>query len=400
MLSFLFIIENNIIKQMQINSRRIYDKWILPKNNNKLSRHRVYVAFVVHFFNSYDRFPTVKEYLDGIVTFLINSGANENGKKTAEYHQLFQPVFFEMLKIENGKVIPTQMGLAFMLDFTGLFVSEIVFSLFSKANFGTGATGSNAEYDSVKPIFLLFANLVKYGKISYDELNSLFHTKNNILDLKMEQPVFEKSPQWKYVLDMLVSAELITRHGTSAVSLNDESYNGNSYIEPTRKLIDLYENNSERKLLEKFNIQLDEVDVKKIIDASQQIFNKNKKNTSGRNASDQAAYRTLLIEKHKACQMCGISNPIVLVASHIKPYSKCSKEEAFDVNNGLLLCDAHDGLFDSGLISLDDLGNVIFSKKMTRSDIDKFELLGFKKILLSSNMIEYIVFHRENELLK
>lgn len=57
--------------------------------------------------------------------------------------------------------------------------------------------------------------------------------------------------------------------------------------------------------------------------------------------------------------------------SHIKSYSKCHKDSKTNKNNGLLLSVLADKLFDKGLISFGDAGNIVFSNKIDSSDLMK-----------------------------
>ena len=67
---------------------------------------------------------------------------------------------------------------------------------------------------------------------------------------------------------------------------------------------------------------------------------------------NQSIYRDMLLNKHKKCCLCGVSDRRMLIASHIKLWSRSESEEKIDVYNGLLLCPNHDKLFDSGLLHL------------------------------------------------
>jgi hypothetical protein len=64
------------------------------------------------------------------------------------------------------------------------------------------------------------------------------------------------------------------------------------------------------------------------------------------------------------CCVTGISVPDLLVASHIKPWSKCTDKERLDPQNGLCLSCLHDVAFDIGLITLDERLRVVLSKKL------------------------------------
>ncbi|MBS5937735.1 HNH endonuclease signature motif containing protein [Clostridium sp.] len=110
----------------------------------------------------------------------------------------------------------------------------------------------------------------------------------------------------------------------------------------------------------------------------------------------QEKYRKDLIYIYKTCQLCGMANEELLIASHIKDYSKSNINECIDFENGLLLCRNHDGLFDRGLISFNDEGNIIISNFLSESDIYKLNIID-KKIDLSKKQKEYMRWHRENK---
>lgn len=59
----------------------------------------------------------------------------------------------------------------------------------------------------------------------------------------------------------------------------------------------------------------------------------------------QSIFKMALLAVEMKCRLCGVSDERLLVASHIKPWSKSNHQERLDVNNGLLLCPNHDALF-------------------------------------------------------
>ncbi len=63
------------------------------------------------------------------------------------------------------------------------------------------------------------------------------------------------------------------------------------------------------------------------------------------------------------CCISGINVPRLLVASHIKPWSKHSLER-LDPRNGLCLSSIHGAAFDDGLITLDEKSRVVLSKRL------------------------------------
>ena len=84
----------------------------------------------------------------------------------------------------------------------------------------------------------------------------------------------------------------------------------------------------------------------------------------------------------------------VLIASHIKPFIKSDENEAYDVNNGILLSKNMDSLFDLGYISFEDNGNIIFAEQLN-SDVKQF-VSNYKldARFLNEKRIEYLKFHR------
>lgn len=78
----------------------------------------------------------------------------------------------------------------------------------------------------------------------------------------------------------------------------------------------------------------------------------------------QGKFKKLLIKRECKCALCGVTDPRILIASHIKPWSTSTNEERLDVNNGLLLCPNHDALFDKQLISFDMQGKIVISQTL------------------------------------
>ncbi len=61
------------------------------------------------------------------------------------------------------------------------------------------------------------------------------------------------------------------------------------------------------------------------------------------------------------CRITKVTNPVHLIASHIKPWRESSNEERLAAGNGLLLTPSIDHLFDRGFISFDDNGDTWIS---------------------------------------
>lgn len=120
----------------------------------------------------------------------------------------------------------------------------------------------------------------------------------------------------------------------------------------------------------------------------------------GRDSYKQRLYKYDLyqesLEKNKeiVCYYEEKAHP-VLIASHIKPYSKCEENEQFDVNNGLLLSKNIDSLFDRGWITFDNSGNVICADKLDKRITEELKKHSLDKKYLKSERLKYLEYHRE-----
>lgn len=75
--------------------------------------------------------------------------------------------------------------------------------------------------------------------------------------------------------------------------------------------------------------------------------------------------RAVLSSYRGRCCMSGLSEPRLLVASHIVPWSK-DKANRLNPSNGLCLSAIHDRAFDKGLITLTDDFKIIVSEELRR----------------------------------
>lgn len=87
-----------------------------------------------------------------------------------------------------------------------------------------------------------------------------------------------------------------------------------------------------------------------------------------------------------------------LIASHIKPCIDCLKEhredQAYDVNNGLLLSPTADSYFDKKDISFSDEGTVLIGKNVAGAVRTDFEKMSLDKSVLTEQRKEYLKYHR------
>jgi len=92
----------------------------------------------------------------------------------------------------------------------------------------------------------------------------------------------------------------------------------------------------------------------------------------------QGRFRSNVEAVEGACRLTGVTNPSLLIASHIKPWRLCSSaQERLDGMNGLLLTPDADHLFDRGFITFKDDGEVLVSPRV---DPDDLRRLGFEQL--------------------
>jgi hypothetical protein len=105
--------------------------------------------------------------------------------------------------------------------------------------------------------------------------------------------------------------------------------------------------------------------------------------------------KELLKNYQNKCALCEISTKILLITSHIKSWTKSSPEEKVDLENAILLCKLHDGMFENGLIALDDNYEILFKDKVNLK-AQKIETnLTFREPIRKSPNKEYLRIRRK-----
>jgi HNH endonuclease len=135
------------------------------------------------------------------------------------------------------------------------------------------------------------------------------------------------------------------------------------------------------------------------IDISRIEFQKSTNQTTGKALIDarlgQGKFREDLMRLwDSACAVTGCTVPEVLRASHVKPWRKCSNKERLDSQNGLLLGANLDALFDDGLISFEDNGEMLVSDHITAKDRRELGLGRKLRKVPSELLTGYLRYHR------
>lgn len=110
---------------------------------------------------------------------------------------------------------------------------------------------------------------------------------------------------------------------------------------------------------------------------------------------NQGVFRERLLRRYSQCCLCDVTHKDVLIASHIKPWAECKADEKLDVNNGLLLCPNHDSLFDKKLITFDDNGCILISKKLDERNRAFLNVREGMHIEMCNENRKYLDYHRK-----
>lgn len=106
--------------------------------------------------------------------------------------------------------------------------------------------------------------------------------------------------------------------------------------------------------------------------------------------------RDLLSYWNGRCAFSGCNVGAALRASHIKPWRDATRKERLDPANGLLLIANLDALFDRGLISFRDNGEMIIAPQLSKSEQKTLGLTGGAiRQPFSKETREYLAYHRQ-----
>lgn len=112
----------------------------------------------------------------------------------------------------------------------------------------------------------------------------------------------------------------------------------------------------------------------------------------------QGRFREGVSYVEPACRFTGVTNPKLLVASHIQPWHRCqTNEERLDPFNGLMLTPTYDRLFDRGFITFGSGSELIISHDLPREDMQKIRMdPEFDTGSFRTTQLKYLEYHREH----
>lgn len=114
-------------------------------------------------------------------------------------------------------------------------------------------------------------------------------------------------------------------------------------------------------------------------------------------------YRREVINYMPQCPFTKITDERLLIASHIKPYSICIKnnenDQALDYLNGLALSPTYDKLFDQGYITFSDNGELVCGTQLSSYTWEKLSInpnAKNKMRIFPEEREIYLEYHRNN----
>lgn len=110
----------------------------------------------------------------------------------------------------------------------------------------------------------------------------------------------------------------------------------------------------------------------------------------------QGYFRKQVILLDGACRVTGVTDPRLLIASHIKPWREATNGERLSGHNGLLLSPHVDALFDEQWITFEDDGQMRVQPALARDVLDRWAIDPDKRVdRFRPEQAAYLARHRE-----
>ena len=111
----------------------------------------------------------------------------------------------------------------------------------------------------------------------------------------------------------------------------------------------------------------------------------------------QAEYRQNVLEQMPFCPFTLVTEDRILQACHIKPFSKCENDnERYDYKNGITMTPTYHVLFDLGMISFKDNGELLISPFLSNMNKTRLNLKDGDNYRLQTGSNCYLEYHRKN----
>ena len=111
----------------------------------------------------------------------------------------------------------------------------------------------------------------------------------------------------------------------------------------------------------------------------------------------QGRFRADVLVVEPRCRITGVEDQRLLIASHIRPWHRCPEnDQRLDPFNGLMLTPTFDRMFDRGLLTFEDNGDVHVSPSVSTSVVHRIALDVHRNVgRFREDQQPYLEYHRE-----
>ena len=111
----------------------------------------------------------------------------------------------------------------------------------------------------------------------------------------------------------------------------------------------------------------------------------------------QGRFRADVLVVEPRCRITGVEDQRLLIASHIRPWHRCPEnDQRLDRFNGLMLTPTFDRMFDRGLLTFEDNGDVHVSPSVSTSVVHRIALDVHRNVgRFREDQQPYLEYHRE-----
>ena len=111
----------------------------------------------------------------------------------------------------------------------------------------------------------------------------------------------------------------------------------------------------------------------------------------------QGRFRADVLVVEPRCRITGVEDQRLLIASHIRPWHRCPEnDQRLDPFNGLMLTPTFDRMFDRGLLTFEDNGNVHVSPSVSSHVVHRIGLDSHQNVgRFHEDQQPYLDYHRE-----
>lgn len=112
----------------------------------------------------------------------------------------------------------------------------------------------------------------------------------------------------------------------------------------------------------------------------------------------QGRFRADVLVVEPRCRITGVEDQRLLIASHIRPWHRCPEnDQRLDPFNGLMLTPTFDRMFDRGLLTFEDNGNVHASPSVSSNVVHRIGLDSHQNVgRFHEDQQPYLAYHREH----